>query len=149
MVAFFDTQHGVKIVVVQDLNRRSMGTQAVFGDDALEVGVILTQFGHEPFGGRALTIIVVRSLLVHERFRHPGEHFPTIRMDNRRAQQLMSLRHAPVPVGRVQTRRAVHRLRGKITRPIARPHVVAIKVRHWFQRLAALEWPEDTLEQWA
>jgi hypothetical protein len=60
MVAFFDTQNVVKIVVVQDLNMRSIGTQAVFGDDELEVGVILTQFGNEPFGGSALTIIFVR-----------------------------------------------------------------------------------------
>jgi hypothetical protein len=56
-VAFFDTQNVVKVVVVQDLKRRSIGTQAVFGDNELEVGVILTPFGHEPCGGSALTII--------------------------------------------------------------------------------------------
>jgi hypothetical protein len=66
MVAFFDTQNVVKIVVLQDLNRRSMGTQAVVGDDALEGGVSLTPLGNEPFGGSALTIIVVRSSLVHD-----------------------------------------------------------------------------------
>jgi hypothetical protein len=111
--------------------------------------VSLTQFGNEPFGGHALTIIVVRSILFHDRCRHQGDHFPIIRMDNRRAQQLMSIRHAPVPVGLLQTRRAVNRLRGKIPRPIERQQVVAIQVRHRFQRLAALELSKDTLEQWA
>ena len=149
LVAFFDPQNGVKIVVLQDLKMRSIGTQAVFADDDLEVGVILTQFGNEPFGGRALTIICVCSILLPDRFRHHGDHFPPIRMDNRRAQQLLRICHATVPVGLLQTRRAVNRLRGKITRPLERQQVVAITVRHRFQRLAALELPKDTLEQWA
>ena len=38
LVACFDTQKVVTIVVVQDLHRRRMGTQAVFGDDAREGG---------------------------------------------------------------------------------------------------------------
>src|SRR5262245_31539416 len=42
MIAFFDSEDIVQSVVVQGLDVRSIGTQAVFGDDKLEVGVIVS-----------------------------------------------------------------------------------------------------------
>ena len=43
MIAFFDSKDRVQSVVVQGLDVRSIGTQAVFGADALEVGVVLAE----------------------------------------------------------------------------------------------------------
>jgi len=44
MIAFFDSKDIVEIVVLQRLDVRRIRTQAVFGDDALEVRVVLAQF---------------------------------------------------------------------------------------------------------
>jgi hypothetical protein len=40
-----------------------IGTQTVFGDDALEVGVVLAQLGNEAFRRIAFTIIFGRAIL--------------------------------------------------------------------------------------
>ena len=82
---------------------RSIGTQAIFGDDKFQVRVVLTQLGNEPFGGMAFAIMFVRAILCHERFWHQRNHFTHVRMDNRRAQPLLSLRHAAVAVDLWQT----------------------------------------------
>ena len=103
VIAFFDTQDLVKPVVLQDLDRRCLGTQAVLGENEFQVRVVLTSRGHEPVGGMALTIIVARSIWFHERFRHHGNHVTALRMDDRCAQQLMSIRHAAVTVDLWQT----------------------------------------------
>jgi hypothetical protein len=63
MIAFLDTQDGVKTVGVQGLKVGSSGTQAVFGNNALEVGMILAQLGHEALGGIPFPIIFVRAIV--------------------------------------------------------------------------------------
>ena len=72
MIAFFDPEDIVQSVVVQRLDVRSIGTQAVFGDDALEVRVILAQFEDKSFGGIPFTIIFARPIMFPDRFRHGG-----------------------------------------------------------------------------
>jgi hypothetical protein len=82
---------------------RGIGTQAIFGDDEFQVWVVLTQHGNEPFGGIAFAIIFVRAIVFHERFWHQRNHCTQVRMDNRRAQHLMSIRHASIAVDLLQT----------------------------------------------
>ena len=38
MVAFFDAENVMEVVVLEDLDVRGIGTQAVFGDNHLEIG---------------------------------------------------------------------------------------------------------------
>ena len=64
MIAFFDPEDIVQTVVVQGLDVRGIGTQTVFGDDELEVRVVLAQLGHKAFGGIAFTIIFGRAILL-------------------------------------------------------------------------------------
>ena len=64
MIAFFDPEDIVQTVAVQGLDVRSIGTQAVFGDDELEMRVILAQLGDKAFGGIAFTIIFVRPIVL-------------------------------------------------------------------------------------
>ena len=42
---------------MQPLDMGRVGTQAIFGDDHLEVRVVLAQFRDEAFGSIALTIV--------------------------------------------------------------------------------------------
>ena len=146
MIAFFDTQDVVQTVRVQGLDVGSIRTQTVFGDDELEVGMVLTQLGHKALGGIAFAIILVRPIMLHNRFRHERNDGPLVRMDNRGAQHLMRIGDRPIAVDSVQTRGTVNRLGGKILRAIERQEVMAIQKRHRFQRLATLELPKDALE---
>ncbi len=82
---------------------RGIGTQTIFSDNKFEVRVVLAQLGNEPFGGLAFAIIFVRAILFHNGFRHQGNHFAQVRVDNRRTQHLMRIRQAPVTVDFLQT----------------------------------------------
>ena len=76
MIAFFDPKDIVQIVVVQGLDVRGIGTQTVFGDDELEVGMILAQLGHKAFGGIAFTIIFGRPIVVAQSVQASAESRP-------------------------------------------------------------------------
>jgi len=69
-------------------------------------------------------------------------------MDDRRSEHLMSIGDRPVAVDLLETRCTVNRLGGKISRAIKGQPIVAIKEHHRFKRLAALQLPKDTGEQW-
>ena len=103
---------------MQRLDVGGIGTEAVFGDDELEMGVILAQLGDEAFGGIALTIIFLRAILFDNGFGHQRNDFTAIRMEKRRPQQLVIIGDRPIAMDLVQTRGTVNRLRGKIPRAI-------------------------------
>jgi hypothetical protein len=102
MIAFFDPKDIVQIVMLQRLDVRSIGTQAVFGDDELEVRVVLAQCDDKPFGSIAFAIIFVRPIVFPDRFRHQGNHGTHVWMDDRCAQQLMRIRDRTITMHRVQ-----------------------------------------------
>src|SRR6516225_8900869 len=89
VITLFDTENVVTPVVVQGLDVGRIGTQGVFGDDKLEMRMILAQLGDEAFGSIALAIVFLRTVLLHNRLRHQWNHFMKIRMDDRRAQYLV------------------------------------------------------------
>ena len=51
MIAFFDSKDIVTPVSVEGLDVGGVGTQTVFGDNELEMGVILAQLDNEALGG--------------------------------------------------------------------------------------------------
>ena len=73
-----------------------VGTQTVFGDNELEMGVILAQLDNEALGGIALTVIFLRAILFDNRLGHERNDFPAVWMENRRAQQLVIIRDRTV-----------------------------------------------------
>src|SRR5437588_693726 len=148
MIAFFDPEEIAKIMGLQGLNVRGIGTQTVFGHDELEVWVVLAQLGNKAFGGVTFTIILVRPIMLHDRFGHERNHFTHVRMDDRCAQHLMRIRDRPIAMHLVQTRGTVNSRRGKIPRAIEGQEVVALEKYHRFQRLAALELPRDACVLW-
>lgn len=146
MIAFCDAQDIVPIMLVQRLDVRRIRTQAVFGDDALAVWVVLAQCDNQACGGMAFTIIVVRPIVLPDRFRHQGNHGTPVGMDERGAHHLRRIGDRTVAMHRVHTRGTVNGRGGTIPRAIEGSEVVAIKKHHLFQRLATLEWPKDALE---
>ena len=103
MIAFFDPEDIVQSVVVQGLDMRRIGTEAIFGDDELEVRVILAQFEDKSFGGIAFTIIFVRPIMPPDRFRHEWNHRPHVGMDDRGPQHLMRIGDRTIAMHLVQT----------------------------------------------
>ncbi len=70
MVPFFDSSNVMHVMRLQGLNVRGIGTAAIFGDDHLEMGVILTKVADEALGRVAFTIIFGRPILLDNRLRH-------------------------------------------------------------------------------
>ena len=64
MIAFFDPQNIVQMVVFEGLDVRGIGTQAIFRDDKLEVRMVLAQLGNQALGGIAFTIIFAQFIAV-------------------------------------------------------------------------------------
>ena len=85
MIPFFDTQDVVQPVLVQGLDVGSMRTQTIFGDDELQVGMILTQLGHKALGSMTFIIILDRPIMIDNRLRHERNDGPLVRMDDRGA----------------------------------------------------------------
>jgi len=120
MIAFFDTQNIMQVVLVQHVDMRGVGTQAVLSDYELEVRVVLAQLDNQPLGGMALAIVFLGTVLLDDRLGHQGQHFAPIGVDESRAQPLVTLGDRAVAVMRVQTRRTVNLLGGEIPRTIER-----------------------------
>src|SRR4029453_12383962 len=118
VIAFFDPKDIMQIVMLQCLDVRRIGTQAVFSDDELEVRVVLAQFDDKPFGGITFTIIFVRSIVFPDRLRHQWNHGTNIGMDDRCTQHLMRIRDRTITMHRVQTRCTMNSRGGKIPRAI-------------------------------
>ena len=128
---------------MQGFDVGGIGTQTVFGDDAFEMRVVLTELGNTAFGGIALTIIFLRTILFDHRFGHEWNHYTEVRMDNRRPQHLVRIGHGTVAVDLVQTRLTVNRLGGEIACAIEREQIVPIQEHHRFQHFATLELPKN------
>jgi hypothetical protein len=147
MIAFFDPEEIAKIVGLEGLEMRGMGTQTVFGDDELQVGGVVVQLGHQAFGGIAFTIIVVHPIWLHNRFRQQRNHGASVRMHNGGPQHLRKIGDRTGAVNFLQTRWTVNRLGGKIPRPIESQSIVLSQKRQRFTCLTALELSKNAVEQ--
>src|SRR5918992_831179 len=78
MIAFFDPQNVMAIVIDQRANVRGIGTQAVFSDDELEMRVILAQFGEEALGRVAFTVVFLATVLLDDGLRHQRDDLTTV-----------------------------------------------------------------------
>ena len=67
VVAFFYPQDVTHVVLLQGLNMRGIRTEAIFGDDHLEMGVILTKLADETLGGVAPVNVHDRDIVDDER----------------------------------------------------------------------------------
>ena len=102
---------------MQCLDVGCIGTEAVFGHDELEVGMALSNLAMKRLAAlRSQSFLAVPSCLTI--LWHQGNHSPLVRMDQRRTQHLVVIRDRPVAVDLVETGGAMHRLGGKILRPI-------------------------------
>lgn len=118
VVPLFYPQDVTHVVLLQGLNMRGIRTEAIFGDDHLEMGVIPTKFADETLGRVALAIIFLGAILLDNGLRHQGNDFALVRVNKGRAQHLVGISDSAISVVLFQTRVAVNRFGGKIARAI-------------------------------
>lgn len=147
MIAFFDPKDIVTRGVMQCLDVGGVRTETVFGNDELEMRVILAQLGHEALGGIALTVIFLRAILLDNGLGHQRNDFTAVWMENRRPQQLVIIGDRTIAMDLVETRVTVNRLRGTIPRAIECQELIAVKKYHLLQCLTALELTKDARER--
>src|SRR5688572_21055928 len=75
VVALLYPQDVTHVVLLQGLNMRGIRTEAIFGDDHLEMGVILRKLADETLGHVALAIIFLGAILLDDRLGHQGNDF--------------------------------------------------------------------------
>ena len=63
MIALFDSKDIMTTMIMQGLDVGRIRTQAIFGDNAFEMRVVLTELGNEAFGSIALTVIFLNNPL--------------------------------------------------------------------------------------
>jgi hypothetical protein len=124
-----------------------IGTQGVFGNDALKMWMILAKCGDEAFGSMAFALIFLRAVLLDNRFGHERNHFTKIRMDDRGCQHLVSIGDRAVAVFVLPARVTVDGRGGKIPGAIDCYQIMAIEKHHRFKRLATLELSTDERER--
>ena len=148
MIALFDSEDRVKAGVMQGFNVWRIGTEPIFGDDTLQMRVILASLRDEAFGGMALTIVFLSTILFDNGSGHQGNHFTPVRMHEGGAQHLMRIGDRPVTVMLFETRRTMNLCGGKIPSAIEGEQITAFEKHHLFKRFAALKAPKDGLERW-
>jgi hypothetical protein len=96
MITFFDAQDVVDILGLQHLDVRGIGTETIFGDNHLEMRVVLTELGENTFGRGALAIIFAGAVLFDNGLGHQRNDFALIGMNESRPQHLMGIGHGAV-----------------------------------------------------
>ena len=100
MVAFFDAQNIMQVMSVEDFDMRSVGAQAVFGDDHLEMGVVLTQFDDQPFGRIAFAVVFMRNKMFDKIVRPKGKKIALLRIYEGGAHHLVAIGDSAISVMR-------------------------------------------------
>jgi hypothetical protein len=139
VVSFFDPSNVLQVVVLQRLDVGGIRTEALFGDDHLEMRVILTKLGDEALGRVALAIIFLRAVLFDHRLGHEGNDFSSVRVEKRCSKHLMGRGKRAIVGVFFPTRLAVHLLGGKIPRAIEGQQIMALDKHHRCENFATLE----------
>jgi hypothetical protein len=109
--------------------------------------VVLTQLDEQALGRMALTIVLLRAILLHNGLGHQGNPFAPIGVDERGAQHLMRRGDGAIAVVPLSTRLTVNLLGGKIARASEGEKGVALDKHHPLKRFATLQGATDVLEQ--
>ncbi len=109
--------------------------------------MVLLQLGQETLGCVTLTVVLGLSILLHNRLRHQRNHFPSVRVNDDSAQQLMVVGHLTcLLVDLLQTGLTVNLLRAKVPCAIQRNEVAASKKNELIQSFLPLKLPKDILK---
>ena len=86
------------IVIDQRANVGGMGTQTIFGNDKLEMWVILAQLGEEALGSIAFTVIFLGAILLDDGLRHQRDDLTPVGVQQDGTQQLVGIGDGAVSV---------------------------------------------------
>ena len=124
-----------------------IGAERVFDDDDRQMGMLLAKRVEPTAGGVPLAVILGLTVLLDDRLGRQWDHFLEVGMDEGRPQQLMGIGDVAIAMLLHQAGGAMDLGGGEIGRTVQRHQVVAAQKDKAFQRLAALQAPEDRAER--
>ena len=132
------------LLQVSDMGR--IGSQPVFHDNGLEMGVVFSEGGDKPFGGIAFTIVLSLPILTGDHFRGKRNDGLDCWMNQSTGHHLMIIGFGAVAIRLDTTGGATHLVGAVITGAIKSHEIMIAQDREMFQPLASLEIGEDRLE---
>ena len=147
VVARLDANDVVRASLAEVAQVGSVGTEGVFDNDDRQMGMLLAKRLEPAAGGVSLAVILGLTVLLDDRLRRQWDHFLEVGMDEGRPQQLMGIGNVAVAMLLHQARGAMDLGGGEIGRAVQRQQVMAVEIGEVFQRLAALQAPEDRAER--
>ncbi len=150
MVALLDPENEMAAICLEVPDVRSIGAEAILGDDSLEPGMVLSEFLQPSSGGIAFTVVFGLSILVADGLGRQGNDLFLVRMDNDRGQGLQVIsRFAGLGAGFLQAEGREEFFRREVTGAIQGDQIAAFHEDKPFQQLTALRLSENRLESWA
>jgi hypothetical protein len=86
------------IVIDPRANVRGIGTQTIFGDNQLEMRVILAQLGEEALGGIAFTVVFLLAILLDDGLGHQRNDLTPVGVQQDGTQHLVGIGDGAVSV---------------------------------------------------
>ncbi len=146
VVSRLHAQDETDVVVPEVFDVGSIGGQGILDDNRPEMGMVFLEFGDEPLGGVALTIVLVGPILPGDHLRCQRNDNFGIRMDKGPAHHLVLVGSGSVPVV-LDTAGGTMDLFGTVVAgPIKGQQVMAVQGGEMFQDLRALQFGKDGSE---
>jgi len=130
----------------ESVNEGLLGIEAVAGDDQLELGVGVTQFGDKPFGGIDLAVLFLGAVSVGNGLGGQGDDLTDAWAHNHRLQDLVLIAHVAIG-GSGQAAGTVDGIGGKIRRSIQTQQIAIIAETEKVKLFAALQGSEQVGKQ--
>lgn len=147
MVAPLDPKNEMAAICLEVPDVRSIGAEAILGDDSFETGMVLSEFLQPSSGGIAFTIVFGLPILVADGLGRQGNHFFLLGMDNDRGQCLKVIgRFAGLGVGFLQAIAREEFFGREVTGAIQGDQIAAFHEDKRFQQLASLGLSENGLK---
>src|SRR5271157_1708578 len=147
VVAGLDADDVVYVSFTQVAQVWGVSAETVLDDDDEQVGMLLAKVLQPAAGGVALAVILGVAVLVDDRLGRQRDDFLEVGMDKRGPQQLVGIGDAAAAMMLLQARGTMDLGGREIRRPVQRHQVMVVQIGETFQRLAALQAPENVAEQ--
>lgn len=82
MISFLEPQNEAASMLDEVPDVRSIGAEAILGNDDFQVRVVFSEFFEPSSTGVALTVVLVVTVLVEDRLRRQGNDLFVVRMDD-------------------------------------------------------------------
>ena len=146
VVTRLHAQDETDVVVPEVFDVGTIGGQGILDDNRPEVGMVFPEFGDEPLGGVAFTVVLVVSVLPGDHLGSQGNDNPGVGMDKGTAHHLVLVGPGSVPVVPDTTGGTMDLFGTVIAGSIKGQQVMSVQGGEMFQDLGTLQPGKDGAE---